>query len=252
VRSKESTPLVEEGDEGPWSSRHGGAHRHPVDTAQQVTASAVTDVFGDAAARFDTIDADTLDRSLAELRRRWSRAVAAGDEDQIGRLVTASRALRSAVITLSAEAAIGAGHPPALPTQSSVTPAELVGITRTALIALANTSSPDRSRAAPISTGTHAPMNAEIRTSEPSIVLRLQLSDAYGAGRVAVAGDFTAWTPVDVPYDGHGSFTLEVTVPRDRRWRYRFCLDDTKWINDPMADDYELDADGSGISVRHS
>jgi hypothetical protein len=95
-------------------------------------------------------------------------------------------------------------------------------------------------------------MNAETRTAEPSIALRLQLSEAYGASRVTIAGDFTAWTPVDVPSDGHGSFTLDVIVPRDRRWRYRFCLDDTRWINDPLADDYELDADGSGISVRHS
>jgi 1,4-alpha-glucan branching enzyme len=94
-------------------------------------------------------------------------------------------------------------------------------------------------------------MNAEKRTSEPSVLLRLRLADGYGASRFAVAGDFTAWTPVDVPSDGHGSFIVDVTVPRDRRWRYRFCLDDTRWINDPQADDYGLYADGNGISVRH-
>jgi hypothetical protein len=72
------------------------------------------------------------------------------------------------------------------------------------------------------------------------------------ASRVTVAGDSTAWTPVDVPSDGHGTFRVDVTVPRDRRWRYRFCLDDTRWINDPLADDFEFDADASGISVRRS
>jgi hypothetical protein len=82
-----------------------------VETAHQVTADTVTDVFGGAATRFDTIGAYTLDGLLAELRRRWRRAMTAGDADQIDRFVRASRALRSAVITLSAEAAIGTGCP---------------------------------------------------------------------------------------------------------------------------------------------
>jgi 1,4-alpha-glucan branching enzyme len=90
------------------------------------------------------------------------------------------------------------------------------------------------------------------RLDPPSVVLRLRLSRAFGARRVTLAGDLTAWTPVDMPFDGDGHFSVDVTVPPHRRWRYRFCLDDATWINDPSADDYELDADGSGISVRYS
>jgi hypothetical protein len=117
---------------------------------------------------------------------------------------------------------------------------------------LTKTQSADRPHAAPISIGTRSPLDAEKRTAAPFVILRLRLPDTYGARRVTVAGDFTAWTPLEVPPDGDGFYTIDVTVPRDRQWRYRFCLDDTTWINDPLADDYELDADGSGISVRHS
>jgi hypothetical protein len=74
------------------------------------THRAPVDRYGDSRAGFDTIGADALDELLAELHRRWSRAMDAGDDAQIGRLVAASRALRPALIALSAEAAIGAGH----------------------------------------------------------------------------------------------------------------------------------------------
>ena len=88
--------------------------------------------------------------------------------------------------------------------------------------------------------------------TERPVTLSLRLSESYGARRVSVCGDFTAWVPVDVPSDGHDTFAIQLVVPQGQRWHYRFCLDDRTWINDPAADDYDLERDGSGISVRFS
>ena len=82
------------------------------------------------------------------------------------------------------------------------------------------------------------------------MTLRLRVPDIFGARSVAVAGDFTAWVPVNMTRGTDGRFGVDLIVPASRRWRYRLCLDGSTWINDPYADDYEMDARGAGISVR--
>ena len=77
------------------------------------------------------------------------------------------------------------------------------------------------------------------------------MPDVYGARRVAVVGDFTAWVPIDMPFDGT-RFSVTFVVPRDCRWRYRFRLDESSWINDPDADDYEPCGDGGAVSIRET
>ena len=56
-----------------------------------------------------------------------------------------------------------------------------------------------------------------------------------GAGVAEVAGDFSAWAPLAMVRDATGAFHLSLLLDRDRRWRYRFLLDDDRWINDPTA-----------------
>jgi hypothetical protein len=79
--------------------------------------------------------------------------------------------------------------------------------------------------------------------------LCLSVAGVRPAHRVAVVGDFTAWAPVDMSFDGR-RFSIHVILPRHRRWRYRFRLDDDLWMNDPDADDLELCADGFETSIR--
>jgi hypothetical protein len=81
--------------------------------------------------------------------------------------------------------------------------------------------------------------------------LRLAVPDVYGCRKVSIAGDMTAWVQIDMPFDGQ-QFAIELVVPRDGRWRYRFCLDDAAWVNDPDADDFETYGDGGAVSVRYS
>ncbi len=81
--------------------------------------------------------------------------------------------------------------------------------------------------------------------------LTLVLPDVYGCLRVSVAGDMTAWAPIDMPFDGL-RFAIQLVVPRHRRWRYVFWLDESSWINDPDADDYESRGEAGAVSVRYS
>jgi len=95
----------------------------------------------------------------------------------------------------------------------------------------------------------------DARRDEPdaqgaTATIELRLPDLYGARTVAVAGDFTAWVPVNMPRRADGQFGLDLVVPTKRRWRYRLCLDGTTWMNDPDADDFDLDERGAGVSVR--
>jgi hypothetical protein len=81
--------------------------------------------------------------------------------------------------------------------------------------------------------------------------LTLAVPDIYGCLRVAVIGDLTAWVPIDMPFDGT-HFSVDLVLPRDRSWHYRFRVDESSWINDFAADDYERCVDGGAVSVRRT
>ena len=80
-------------------------------------------------------------------------------------------------------------------------------------------------------------------------IVTLVVPAVYGARNVAVVGDFTAWVPIDMPFDGT-RFAVTLVLPRHGRWHYRFRLDESSWINDPDADDYEPCLDGGAVSIR--
>ena len=80
--------------------------------------------------------------------------------------------------------------------------------------------------------------------------LRLEVLADYAVSSAQVIGDLTAWTPVDMPFDGE-RFAVTVDVPRGGRWHYRFRVDG-RWMNDPDADDFEPWPDGGVVSVRHT
>ena len=83
----------------------------------------------------------------------------------------------------------------------------------------------------------------------PSTTLRLSVGGVSPTRRVAVLGDFTAWSPIDMPFDGH-EHAIHVILPRQRQWRYRFRVDDELWLHDPDADEHECCADGHETSIR--
>jgi len=82
-----------------------------------------------------------------------------------------------------------------------------------------------------------------------SVEFRLPL-DA-GANSVAVAGEFNDWSrDSHVMHQGpDGDFSIVITLPAGRRYRYRYWIDGEDWVNDWTADDYVPNAFGGDDCV---
>ena len=77
------------------------------------------------------------------------------------------------------------------------------------------------------------------------------LPGAVGANTVHVCGDFNDWSPTATPLTRRkdGRFSVTVTLPRGRSYRYRYLVDGGRWENDWAADQYVANAYGSDDSV---
>ncbi len=71
------------------------------------------------------------------------------------------------------------------------------------------------------------------------------------ARRVRVSGEFNGWNPSQGVFcrEPDGSWKLEIDAPAPGRYRYRFLIDDTRWIEDPSHDAKESNPYGSMDSV---
>ena len=56
----------------------------------------------------------------------------------------------------------------------------------------------------------------------------------------AVVGDFNGWDPSATTFRRRsGQWTASITVPRGRRYAFRYVSADGSWFNDDEADGYE-------------
>jgi hypothetical protein len=71
------------------------------------------------------------------------------------------------------------------------------------------------------------------------------------ARRVRVSGEFNGWNPAHGVFcrQPDGSWRLEIDPLAPGRYRYRFLIDDTRWIEDPSHDAKESNPYGSMDSV---
>jgi Glycogen recognition site of AMP-activated protein kinase len=71
------------------------------------------------------------------------------------------------------------------------------------------------------------------------------------ARRVRVSGEFNGWNPAHGVFarQPDGTWRLEIDPPAAGRYRYRFLVDDTRWIEDPSNDVREANPYGSMDSV---
>jgi 1,4-alpha-glucan branching enzyme len=72
------------------------------------------------------------------------------------------------------------------------------------------------------------------------------------ATSVAVAGDFNGWNPeatVLKPRKRDGLLAASLTLEAGRRYEFRYCLDGSRWTNDPAADGTAPNDFGSENSV---
>jgi 1,4-alpha-glucan branching enzyme len=70
------------------------------------------------------------------------------------------------------------------------------------------------------------------------------------ADHVWVVGDFNGSSLSSVPMTrGEGGFFAEICLETQRRYRFRYLLDDERWANDWAADDYVPNDFGGDDSV---
>jgi len=75
---------------------------------------------------------------------------------------------------------------------------------------------------------------------------------AEAAGdQVVVVGDFNEWSEVTNPMKRRkdGSFSVTLSLPTGRQWRFRYLVDGRRWANDWTADSYEPNSYGSEDSI---
>lgn len=72
------------------------------------------------------------------------------------------------------------------------------------------------------------------------VTFKLSAEEAQNADRVRLIGDFNGWDKSSAPMKKlkNGSFTSTVNLDTDRKYQFRYLLDDEKWENDWSADEY--------------
>jgi len=66
------------------------------------------------------------------------------------------------------------------------------------------------------------------------------LPAAVSAASAHLCGEFNDWSPTALPMHrlDDGGFEITVRLPMRGRYRFRYLLDDERWVNDWAADGY--------------
>jgi 1,4-alpha-glucan branching enzyme len=69
--------------------------------------------------------------------------------------------------------------------------------------------------------------------------------------QVSLCGEFNDWSTERTPMTKRkgGRFSVTLTLPMGRSFRFRYLVDGQRWENDPAADDYVPNDYGSDDSV---
>jgi 1,4-alpha-glucan branching enzyme len=82
-----------------------------------------------------------------------------------------------------------------------------------------------------------------------SCKVTFELPGDVTAEEVVLVGDFNEWQGEPMPKRRDGRFSLTVTLPAGREYRYRYLLDGERWENDWAADAYAPNDYGSEDSI---
>lgn len=93
-------------------------------------------------------------------------------------------------------------------------------------------------------------MPIEKRANDGGVDVTFQRLTTNGEVRVAVVGDFNAWSTTAHPMQVlDGGWSITVTLDTGLRYRFRYLVDGERWENDWSADDYVDNAFGGQDSV---
>jgi 1,4-alpha-glucan branching enzyme len=73
-------------------------------------------------------------------------------------------------------------------------------------------------------------------------------------GHVSVVGDFNGWDPLAHPLRprANGTRSAAVTLPRGRRYAFRYLAEDGRWHDDESAETFEPNGVGGHNAVIHT
>ncbi|GCD76566.1 hypothetical protein JCM31826_00480 [Thermaurantimonas aggregans] len=68
----------------------------------------------------------------------------------------------------------------------------------------------------------------------------IDASEAKGAETASLVGDFNGWNPSAHPMKKlkAGGFSLQIELPKDATYQFRYVLNGSEYINDNEADEY--------------
>lgn len=68
----------------------------------------------------------------------------------------------------------------------------------------------------------------------------IDAADAKNAETASLVGDFNGWNPAAHPMKKlkSGGFSLQVELPKDASYQFRYVLDGREYINDSEAEDF--------------
>jgi 1,4-alpha-glucan branching enzyme len=69
------------------------------------------------------------------------------------------------------------------------------------------------------------------------------------ASEVCLLGEFNDWKAVPLTPRKGGRFSITLSLPRERTFRYRYLIDGNRWENDWEADGYQPNAYGGDDSI---
>lgn len=83
------------------------------------------------------------------------------------------------------------------------------------------------------------------------VTFRLPKDAVIHASKVMIAGDFNNWDTgiMQLKKMRGGDFSITLELEKDREYRFRYLIDNTRWENDWNADKYLPNSFGSDDSV---
>jgi len=75
-----------------------------------------------------------------------------------------------------------------------------------------------------------------------------ELATEEGA-RADLVCEVNGWQPIRMKKAKKGPFRTKMRFPKGERFEFRYLVDDTRWINDPQADDYRANGLGDANGV---
>ena len=82
------------------------------------------------------------------------------------------------------------------------------------------------------------------------VLVTFRLPNINGSKHISLVGEFNAWCPTANPLEPDGDeLVTKVLLPAGRTYRFRYLVEDARWLNDWAADSYTNNEFGGDDSV---